>query len=102
VFGRDPDAEQPLYASTEPQDLAQQLAGVIADVRSCTIELGTAVDRARRRDAQLVLDGVPLQYGAEDGWRFIDEDTLSIDGHACLRILGNGQQLDVEFPCQIE
>jgi hypothetical protein len=99
VFGRDPDAEQPLYASTDPQDLAQQLAGVIADVRSCTIELGTTVDRTRRRDARLVLDGVALRYGDEDGWRFIDEDTLSIDGHACLRILGNGQELEVEFPC---
>jgi von Willebrand factor type A domain-containing protein len=99
VFGRDPDAAQPLYASTEPRDLAQQLEGVIADVRSCTIELGTTVDRARRGDARLVLDGVPLRYGDEDGWRFVDEDTLSVDGHACLRILGNGQALEVELPC---
>ncbi len=99
VFGADPDAAEPLYASTEPRALAAQLKGAIGDVRSCTIELGTAVDRARRRDARLVLDGRALAYGDEDGWRFVDDDTLAIDGQACLRILGNGQELEVEVPC---
>lgn len=102
VFGTDPGAEQPLYASTEPRALAAQLKGAIGDVRSCTVELGTGVDRARRRDARLVLDGRTLEYGSEDGWRFVDEDTVAIDGQACLRILGNGQQLEVEFACELQ
>lgn len=102
VFGTDPSAEQPLYASTEPRALAAQLKGAIGDVRSCTVELGTGVDRARRREARLVLDGRTLEYGSEDGWRFVDEDTVAIDGQACLRILGNGQQLEVEFPCDLQ
>ena len=102
VYGTDPGASQPLYASTEPRALAAQLKGAIGDVRSCTIELGTEVALARRRDARLVLDGRTLEYGSEDGWRFVDEDTVAIDGQACLRILGNGQQLEVEVACEVQ
>jgi hypothetical protein len=99
VFGSDPDAERPLYASTEPDELARQLQGVIGDLRSCTIELGTHVDRTLASEARLTLDGRSLQYGSPSGWRFVDADTIAIEGSACERILGEGEQLEVVFPC---
>jgi hypothetical protein len=99
VYGRDADAEQPLYASTESRVLADQLKGVIGDVRSCTIELGTLVGPGRAFEGNLALDGVPLEYGAMSGWTFVDDDTLLIRGAACDRILGEGERLEVRFPC---
>jgi von Willebrand factor type A domain-containing protein len=99
VFGNDADAEQPLYASTEPDELARQLQGAIGDVRSCTVELGTRVDRARAGDAQLTLDGQVLQYRAASGWHFVDADTIAVEGQACERILGSGERLQVVYPC---
>jgi hypothetical protein len=99
VFGTDADAERPLYASTEPDELARQLQGVIGDVRSCTIELGTRVDRARAGDAQLTLDGQLLQYRAPSGWHFIDAQTIVVEGQACDRVLGSGERLQVVYPC---
>ena len=98
-FGRDADAEEPFYASTDPRELADQLKGAIGDVRSCTVDLGADVGPARARDGSLVLDGASLHYGTPDGWRFVDEDTIAIDGAACQRILGAGEQLVVHFPC---
>ena len=98
-FERDLDAEEPFYASTDPRELADQLKGAIGDVRSCSVELGTDVGFDRARDGRLVLDGAPLDYRAPDGWRFVDEDTIAIDGAACQRILGAGEQLVVHFPC---
>jgi hypothetical protein len=100
VFDEDPTAERPLYASTDPRELADQLEGVIGDVRSCTIALGTAVSDTRAADGRLTLDGRVLEYDDPDGWSFDDEDTLRISGDACRRILANGEQLEVSFPCE--
>jgi hypothetical protein len=98
----DPDAEPPLYASTEPRELADQLKGALGDVRSCTLELGTDVQSAHALDGRLTLDGRTLEYSAADGWSFVDEDTIIIHGEACRRILADGERLQVQFPCDPE
>jgi hypothetical protein len=100
VFEEDDDAERPLYASTDPRELADQLEGAIGDVRSCTIALGTGVSDARAADGRLTLDGRVLEYDDPNGWSFEDEDTLRINGDACRRILGGATQLEVSFPCE--
>jgi hypothetical protein len=102
VYGRDEGAEQPLFASSDPRQLAAQLAGIIGDVRSCTIELGTPIGSAGSLQGRLMLDGQVLEQDARDGWTFVDEDTLSIRGAACDTILGDGQLLEVRFPCEAE
>jgi hypothetical protein len=99
VYGRDPEAEPPLYASSDPRELAEQLKGIIGDIRSCTVELGTLVGSERTLEGRLLLDGQPLVHGSADGWTFLDEDTLLIRGRACQHILGTGQRLEVHFPC---
>ncbi len=98
-YGRDAEAEEPLYASTDPRQLARQLKGVIGDVRSCEIELDEVIGAARAAEGDLVLDGDPLDYGAPDGWTFLDDDTLKVHGASCERILGDGERLVVRFPC---
>jgi hypothetical protein len=98
-YGEDEGAERPLFASTDPAELAEQLKGVIGDVRTCTIELGTRVQTRRALDGRLVLDGAALEFGAADGWTFVDDDTLQIHGAACDSILADGEQLHVRFPC---
>jgi hypothetical protein len=99
VYGTDPDAVQPLYADTESRALAAQLRGVIGDVRNCTVELGTLVGDARAFDGRVVLDGVPLEHDSANGWSFVDDDTIRVHGDACNRVLGDGQTLEVTFPC---
>ena len=99
VFGSDADAEEPLSASTEPRKLADQLEGIIGDVRTCTIDLGTTVGRDRTLDGRLVLDGRALSNDARNGWSFVDDRTVRINGSACDEILGDGQRLEVRFPC---
>jgi hypothetical protein len=99
VFGTDSDAERPLYASTEPRQLAEQLRGVIGAVRSCEVDLGARVDLSRAREARLTLDGRSLRHGAPDGWSFVDADTIALEGRACERVLGSGERLEVVFPC---
>jgi hypothetical protein len=88
-----------LYASTEPRVLAEQLKGIIGDVRTCNVELRTLVGAGRAPDGSVVLDGTALEYGAADGWSFVDDDTLRVHGAACDRILDEGQRLEVHFPC---
>jgi len=100
VYGVDPGAEQPLFARTDPQQLADQLKGIIGDVRTCTIDLGTSVGTARALEGRLVLDGQSLSNDPRNGWTFVDDQTLLIHGSACEKILGDGQQLEVRFPCQ--
>jgi hypothetical protein len=99
VYGVDADAEPPLSASTDPRQLAEQLKGVIGDVRSCTIDLGTSVGTERALDGRLVLDGQVLANDPRNGWTFQNDHTVKINGSACAKILGDGQQLEVRFPC---
>jgi hypothetical protein len=102
VFGVDAEAEEPLSASTDPRKLADQLKGIIGDVRTCTIDLGTTVGSDRTLDGRLVLDGQTLANDARNGWTFVDDRTVRIHGSACDRILGDGQRLEVSFPCRTD
>jgi hypothetical protein len=99
VYGRDPGAEQPLFARTDPRQLADQLKGIIGDVRSCSIDLGTPVGSDRTLDGRLVLDGQTLSQDAQNGWTLVDDQTVLIHGSACEKILGDGERLQVRFPC---
>lgn len=101
-YGIDADAVEPLHASTDPRVLADQLKGVIGDVRSCIVELREEVGPGRAFEGTLTLDGATLAYGSADGWTFIDADTLEIHGAACESILGQGERLEVRFPCVTE
>jgi len=99
VYGADPGAEPPLFANSDPGLLAQQLQGAIGDVRTCTIDLGTEVTTESALEGRLVLDGQVLASDARHGWTFVDERTLLIHGAACDKILGDGERLQVRFPC---
>ncbi len=99
-YGEHEGAERPLFASTNPAELAEQLKGIIGDARTCTIELGTTVRARRALDGRLVLDGETLDFGGANGWTFVDDDTLQVHGAACERILADGEQLHVRFPCE--
>lgn len=99
VWGRDQGAERPLFASDDRGELAAQLTGVIGDVRSCVVELGTEVGALRAGEGSLTLDGQPLDYLTPDGWRFRDDDTVELQGAACDSVLGEGHRLEVFFPC---
>jgi hypothetical protein len=99
IYGQDAAAEQPLFASTDPEQLASQLEGVIGDIRTCTISLGQWAGASRGLDGRISLDGQVLEFGSADGWSFVDDDTLRIHGTACQKILGEGQKLEITFPC---
>jgi len=101
-YGQDADAEPPLSANNDPRELADQLKGIIGDVRTCNIELGTTVGRRRSLEGRLTLDGTELDYDGDEGWTFVDEDTLLIHGAACEKILADGERLEVRFPCVSE
>ena len=98
-YGKDADAERPLSASTDPRQLAAQLQGAIGDVRSCFIELGTEVDLARAHRGRLSLDGRELGYRSADGWTLWNSHSIELHGRACESVLGSGEQLEIEFPC---
>lgn len=98
-YGQDPDAEAPLYASTQPRELATQLKGVFGDVRSCSVELGTDLDVRRARRGRLVLDGRELEYRGADGWSLESSHEIELHGRACSSVLDSGEQLEIEFPC---
>jgi hypothetical protein len=102
IYGLDQGAEPPLFADSDPQQLAQQLRGVIGDERSCTIDLGTSVASESALEGRLVLDGQLLLSDARNGWTLVDERTLVIHGAACDQILGEGERLQVRFPCGSE
>ena len=91
-----------MFARTEPQQLADQLKGIIGDVRTCTIDLQTDVGATRTLDGRLMLDGQPLANDARNGWTFLDDRTLLVHGAACEKILGDGERLEVHFPCVMD
>jgi hypothetical protein len=100
VYGVDADAEEPFSASTDPRELAGQLRGIIGDVRSCTIELGERVGTERALEGRLVLDGQPLDNDRRNGWTFVDDNTVRLNGAACDQVLADGERLEVRFPCE--
>jgi len=98
-YGEDAGAEAPLYASTQPRELATQLKGVFGDVRSCSVELGTDVDARRAGQGRLVLDGRELEYRGVDGWSLASAHEIELHGRACSSVLDGGEQLEIELPC---
>jgi hypothetical protein len=86
-------------ADSDPRQLAEQLKGIIGDTRTCTIALGTSVEADRALDGRLVLDGQVLANDNRNGWTLVDDQTLLLHGSACDEILGDGERLEVRFPC---
>jgi hypothetical protein len=100
VYGTDADAEPPLSASTDPDELAAQLRGIIGDARNCVIDLGTSVGSERALEGRLMLDGRALANDRRNGWTFLDNETLRLNGAACDTVLGDAERLEVRFPCE--
>lgn len=99
IYGIDEDAEPPLTAASDPVQLAAQLRGALGAVRSCIVDLGTRVDRGQALDGQVMLDGQQLNFNQPNGWSFAAGQTIQIYGRSCDRILGDGQSLEIRYPC---
>jgi hypothetical protein len=67
VYGVDPGAEPPLFANSDPQQLAQQLRGVIGDVRTCTVSAPASPPRARSKGAWCWMGGCYAETSAMVG-----------------------------------
>lgn len=88
----------PYYVATSPAQLVDAFDEIIRGTRVCTFTLEGNVDLAKAPDADVELNGMPLEYGTD--WRMVDENTLELLGAACEQFLETDEVvLTGEFPC---
>ncbi|HEU4405909.1 MAG TPA: VWA domain-containing protein [Polyangiaceae bacterium] len=94
-----PGAEK-YYEVGNNDELIATFDEVTKGVRSCVIELDATVDPADASKGKVTLDGQPVAYGAEDGWRLAaPNDKIEFVGAACAKVREASTQIAVAFQC---
>ncbi|HEY8946421.1 MAG TPA: vWA domain-containing protein [Polyangiaceae bacterium] len=98
-WGVDPDAAQPFQASGDVTAVTAQLRDILTRIPLCEIALGRDVEFGELENASVLLDGVPLELGATDGFELSDPRHLRVTGKACETLRATGRELHVRISC---
>lgn len=99
VWGVDPNAAQPFTASDDVRGLTAQLADILGGIPLCSVPLQRDVATDEASTGQVLLDGQPLAYGADNGFISKDPRHLEIVGPACDTLKTTGKELRVRISC---
>ncbi|WP_437993850.1 vWA domain-containing protein [Sorangium sp. So ce145] len=93
------------YYTPDPTDassLEDELDAAIAGVKSCTFDLQGSIEVDLRNASlgQVLLDGTPVPYDAQNGWTMESATQLTLVGDACEQ-LKDAQEISFDFPCEI-
>jgi uncharacterized protein YegL len=83
--------------------LIESLSGVVAGVRSCLFELQgkLKIDLAAADQGVVAIDGTPVPYGGDDGYRMNSATQLELLGGACEALRKPGpRSVLIDFPCE--
>ncbi len=100
VWGLNPEAAEPFQASNSVSGLTAQLLGILERLPLCEVELDRDVSASELDAGSVVLDGVPLGYGATDGFRLKDSRHLEVVGKGCETLRSGGKSLSVSISCE--
>ncbi|WP_437537248.1 vWA domain-containing protein [Sorangium sp. So ce726] len=87
---------------TDASSLEDELNAAIAGVKSCTFDLQGSIEVDLRNASlgQVLLDGTPVPYDAQNGWTMESATRLVLVGDACEQ-LKDAQEISFDFPCEI-
>ncbi|XXY48729.1 vWA domain-containing protein [Sorangium sp. So ce269] len=95
-----------MYYTPDPTNataLENELNAAISGAKSCTFDLqgSIAVDLAQASEGQVLIDGVPVPYDAQNGWTMESPTQLVLVGDACEQLKTATQGISFDFPCDI-
>ncbi|WP_437593437.1 vWA domain-containing protein [Sorangium sp. So ce1000] len=93
------------YYTPDPTDasaLENELNAAIVGVKSCTFDLQGSIEVDLRNASlgQVLIDGAPVPYDAQNGWTMESATQLTLVGDACEQIK-EAQDISFDFPCEI-
>lgn len=100
MYGVDPEAAQPYQASSDTNGLTGQFADILSQISFCEVRTQRDIAPEEASLGRVLLDGVPLAYGASDGFRLKDPRHLEIMGSACESIKDGAKLLSVRISCE--
>ncbi|KYG04961.1 hypothetical protein BE21_43665 [Sorangium cellulosum] len=95
-----------MYYTPDPTNanaLENELNAAISGAKSCTFDLqgSIAVDLDHASEGQVLIDGVPVPYDAQNGWTMESPTQLVLVGDACEQLKAATQGISFNFPCEI-
>ncbi len=88
----------PYYLANSPEALTEAFNDIITGARTCTFVVEGDIDMSQADQGNVVLNGVPIEYGVD--WTLTDEHTLELLGDACDTLLSDPDvTLTASFPC---
>ncbi|WP_237245449.1 MULTISPECIES: VWA domain-containing protein [Sorangium] len=95
-----------MYYTPDPTNanaLENELNAAISGAKSCTFDLqgSIAVDLDHASEGQVLIDGVPVPYDAQNGWTMESPTQLTLVGDACEKLKAATQGISFNFPCEI-
>lgn len=96
-----PTDNAPVFQPENADQLAAALRTLIRGVSDCGFELQGEVNLEKAHLGTVKLDGQPLAYEADDGWRMRSSRVLELRGSACQRAMTDSDLLQVSFPCEV-
>ncbi|HTN83628.1 MAG TPA: vWA domain-containing protein [Sorangium sp.] len=95
-----------MYYTPDPTNataLENELNAAISGAKSCTFDLqgSIAVDLDHASEGQVLIDGTPVPYDAQNGWTMESPTQLVLVGDACEQLKSATQGISFNFPCEI-
>ncbi|WP_437491732.1 vWA domain-containing protein [Sorangium sp. So ce1014] len=95
-----------MYYTPDPTNataLENELNAAISGAKSCTFDLqgSIAVDLDHASEGQVLIDGTPVPYDAQNGWTMESPTQLVLAGDACAQLKSATQGISFDFPCEI-
>lgn len=96
----DPDAT--FYRALDPAELVQAFHDIITGVRSCVLELPSALEERYAPSCEVTVNGNPYPYQDPNGWELADATHIELVGNACTAIQDGLVAIAMQCTCVAE
>jgi hypothetical protein len=95
----DPDA--PFYKADDAQALAEAFAVIVDGVRDCKLSLDGKVADGEEDQCMVLVNGMSVPFGGDDGWQLNDPSEVELVGDACDAIQNGEVQVSIKCACGV-
>lgn len=100
-IGNGPDDEDaPFYVALDQAELVSAFEEIIAGVRTCAIELPSALTEELAPSCTVTVNGEPVAYDDADGWALVSPMQIELQGTSCQQIQDGAIAIQMLCTCE--
>jgi len=87
------------YMGTDATSLENAFSNIVQGIRDCVLRLNGRADESLIDECRVTIDGNPVDYQSDDGWRLNNPGEMELLGASCESIQEGDVNVSVSCPC---